>query len=323
MKKSKFVIEEISIKDWKKIYQNSEELSFFSDPDFHLIVKGNCKYFIIKKSEEVCAYFFVPTKNKEIVENDFLIYCGVYFKKNNLLSVKQRDMEFKILELIATYLPKKYKKINLTLSPNILDVRPFQWFNYIKNDKFKYKIQIKYTSILNIKKYKDFNDLEKNDVYNNMETVRRYSIRQAIKEKAKIRIAKNANYLVKNYFKTLKLQGVNISKKKLEIIKNIYKLLKKKKNGEIFEVLDKQNNILYSLMYCWKGETAYFLYGSGDPKNKTNWKSTIGHWYIFNYLKKNSFNFVDFEGVNSPNRGWFKETFGGKLHNYFHINYGK
>ena len=31
----------------------------------------------------------------------------------------------------------------------------------------------------------------------------------------------------------------------------------------------------------------------------------------------------DFEGVNSPNRGWFKLSFGGKLENYYQIKYDK
>ena len=42
--------------------------------------------------------------------------------------------------------------------------------------------------------------------------------------------------------------------------------------------------------------------------------------YIVEKLKINKF---DFEGVNSPNRGWFKLGFGGDLIPYYQIEYEK
>ena len=40
-------------------------------------------------------------------------------------------------------------------------------------------------------------------------------------------------------------------------------------------------------------------------------KGTFAHWKAIEYFVKQKIFFIDFEGVNSPKRGWFKIGFGG------------
>ena len=42
-------------------------------------------------------------------------------------------------------------------------------------------------------------------------------------------------------------------------------------------------------------------------------------WYSQIYEKKYEISSVDLEGVNSPNRGWFKLSLGGDLSQYFKV----
>ena len=43
-------------------------------------------------------------------------------------------------------------------------------------------------------------------------------------------------------------------------------------------------------------------------------------WDAFFILRKLGIKKLDLEGVNSPNRGWFKLSFGGSLENYYEVN---
>ena len=40
---------------------------------------------------------------------------------------------------------------------------------------------------------------------------------------------------------------------------------------------------------------------------------------VFKKLSKIGIDTVDMEGINSPNRGWFKQSFGGIIKQYFEI----
>ena len=54
------------------------------------------------------------------------------------------NQKFEVLNLFKDFLTNNYESINLTLSPNISDIRPFQWHNYHQKNKFK--IDVRYTS---------------------------------------------------------------------------------------------------------------------------------------------------------------------------------
>ena len=65
---------------------------------------------------------------------------------------------------------------------------------------------------------------------------------------------------------------------------------------------------------------SYYLYGAGNPK-LSELGRYFAHWKAFEYLaKEQSIQTIDLEGVNSPNRGWFKLGFGGDLINYFKVS---
>ena len=63
-----------------------------------------------------------------------------------------------------------------------------------------------------------------------------------------------------------------------------------------------------------------YLFGAGSPGLKEHCCGTITFWDAFKDLSKNrGIKEVDFEGVNSPQRGKFKLSFGGDLRTYFQI----
>ena len=112
--------------------------------------------------------------------NDHAIYGGVIFNIDSTrIETKRRSEEFKILEFIIENLTKKFKKIDIQLSPELHDIRPFQWFNYHKKLK-KFEIETKFTSYIKISN-KDFKNFLKSNLYNQMEAVRRYDYGSALK----------------------------------------------------------------------------------------------------------------------------------------------
>ena len=59
--------------------------------------------------------------------------------------------------------------------------------------------------------------------------------------------------------------------------------------------------------------------GGFDLKFKNSGASSVNIYNQIKILKEKKLKNVDFVGVNSPNRGFFKYTFGSKLKNYFEL----
>lgn len=315
---------ELGKKEWSNFFKKTNILNFFSNPELHDLLNIKCKYFCIKKKNEVVGFFFhIVGENNEIILNDFLIYTGVFFlRQKNLIPVKQNFINFNILEIIGKELIKKYKKIKISFAPEITDLRPFIWCNYEKPIKYKYKFDLKYTSIIHLNKKFNYKMLEDNELYNNMETVRRYSIRQGFKFKACVKPTDDIKKFVDDYYIMMKSQNINCEKDKIKNIIKIINYLKKSKTGELFQVFN-DDKVIYNLVYSWDKNKAYYLFGSGDPLIKLSWKATFGHCFVFDYLVKKGIFEVDLEGVNSPNRGWYKESLGGMTVPYYELLYNE
>jgi hypothetical protein len=84
--------------------------------------------------------------------------------------------------------------------------------------------------------------------------------------------------------------------------------------------MNAEGTVVYAACYGWDSKRAYYLFGGGHPHVSEPWQGTLVHWEAFKDLAQGrNLNEVDLEGVNSPQRGWFKLGFGGDLRPYFHV----
>ena len=315
---SKIFVEKCDNKTFFHYIDKTNQPIFFSNPSLFDALKFKYHLYLVKKNMEVIGIFSILLKDgMTCLNNDLIIYNSPLFLKNQLSSVKNENLKFQVLSFIAQFLSKNYKSISLRLDFSIKDIRPFLWFNY--HDGKKYTPKLRYTSLIDITDVKDKQFYSK--AYLNMETVRRYTIRQGIKENGTVIINDDKDQFLEFYINTMKKQKIYPDKHHLKDIENILDYLKKYNLGKIFDVKKKDGKSVYNLVYCWDKNYAYYLFGAGNPDEKTSWKSTLGHWKIFEYLNEKKINLVDLEGVNSPDRGWFKESFGGKLKPYYYLNY--
>ena len=131
-----------------------------------------------------------------------------------------------------------------------------------------------------------------------------------MKDGAKVDFSKdNLDFL--NLYKPLSKEIYrNEYKKNLGIVENITSNLINNNCGIFINTRDKKNNLLYSAFFGWDNYKAYYLFGASSKQHKKPWQGTIGQWYAMRYIvEKLKINKFDFEGVNSPNRGWFKLGF--------------
>tara|TARA_B100000900_G_scaffold416265_1_gene450731 strand:- start:2418 stop:3398 length:981 start_codon:yes stop_codon:yes gene_type:complete len=321
-----FTLEKCDLLESDKILEVSNQSNLFCKSFFLNSLDQKFHIWKVIQGQEIKAIVIlnVDDSGTKSIENDFVIHNGIFFNLDNKrILVKRREDQFQITEFVINELVKKYETIFLSLDPSIIDVRPFQWFNY-NNDGPKFKIEVKYTSILDTSEMKKQKTDEKLKIFKNLEPVRRYSIRQSLKDKAKVEFSKdNLNFL--NLYKVLskKIYKSNY-KKNYNVVEKITKNLIDNKSGIFINTRDKKDNLLYSACCGWDNNKAYYLFGAGSEKFKKPWQGTIGQWYAMRYIvEKSKIYKFDFEGVNSPKRGWFKLGFGGDLIPYYQVKYEK
>lgn len=89
----------------------------------------------------------------------FTQYQGMLLSDNSIKAAhSQITHDFKVVEYFIRQLTEHYKGCCFCHSWRLADLRPFQWHNYHEPDKGQFKIDLRYTGILDLKKYSNFDE---------------------------------------------------------------------------------------------------------------------------------------------------------------------
>ena len=217
-----------------------------------------------------------------------------------------------IVDSVLEMIGNKYSEISFTLSPDLQDMRPFHWHNY-HEDSFRFRTEVKYTSYI---------DLTSSDevLYSNLFSLRKRQISYAEKENFEIKTSKSFSKFIKNYEKNLTNQSRPHPYSK-NYFNNLYALLKKLSEKKLITQYELVRNgtEAYSVIFSNIMNTTEYLYGTGNKENQKNYDSTYLFWFVMNKMKEDGITTFNFEGVNSPDRGNFKLSFGCTLASYFSV----
>ena len=126
---------------------------------------------------------------------------------------------------------------------------------------------------------------------------------------------------VKFYFKTLRRQDIVVPQETLDEMDNLITALHKNKLGKMYVSYTNEDAIGSMAFFAIDNKKAYFLFGANDPKMRNTHTGTMVLWDAFKLLSQSGIKEVDLEGINSPQRGWFKLSFGGIIIPYFRIEF--
>ncbi len=318
-----FKIEKLSEKnndEWDALTESSEQSTIFSLSHFLSNSNEIVDRFFILKGNEIKAGFYFPINNKNnIIDSNTIIYSGILFKINkNQKKVNKNREIFKITEFFVDYIYENYNQINLTLY-NTLDIRPFLWKNYHSNESLKFKVNILYTSILNIEDFFLKIDDEKTNLYNNLDDQRKNDIKKANKQNCNFERIYDPDGFYKTFQNMMNDNKANITNDEMEKTFISIKKILKKDYCYMFRVKENEKTLYYTIFLYYKN-IGYYYFGAGERKTMTRYASTFCIWESMKYISSLGAKKINFEGVNSPNRGDFKLSFGGNLKQYFNFN---
>lgn len=324
---SKYTLSPVeNLDEWLQLVEHSPQGTIFSHP-VYLDAAGRkyALYFVYKGNQLKAGVALILTDDGKSCElDDLVIYNGILFKDEpDVLPAKSRTERFKLTEFVINELVKKYKTIEMALSPQFDDLRPFLWHNYHSNNQNeKFTLDLRYTSYLNISELSGTKHDEETELFWKLETVRRQMIRNARRKGGFLRKGSDSDLFIHFYSELMRTQGESVNKGKLGRMENIANTLLKHGCMQIYEICNDQHQVIYIVIYCMDNRRGYYLFGAGnpDPQVMEKYQGTIAHWDAFKDLaKSHNVQEVDLEGVNSPKRGWFKLGFGGDLRSYYQL----
>ncbi len=310
--------------NWDSFIRSSPGGTIFSNSYFLKLFSINIHaYYCYKKNEIMGAILCVVSPcGRKIIGHDYIIHDGLMYRDLSYLNRSQRySEEYKIQEFVSNELPAIYKCINFKLSTYFVDIRAFQWFNY-HNNGLKYQINVSYTSLVDISGFLHEKDLNKISIYKNASSARRQQIRYAIKKQVSTTLTNDVDSFVSFYNKTMINQDIVLPSSKLNKMKSLIKALLKVDLCVMVKSSTLQGEVGSMAVFLLDDKKAYYLFGANNPKLRDQHTGTAILWDSFYILSAKGYNTIDLEGVNSPNRGWFKTSFGGVIVPYYQVVYG-
>lgn len=309
---------------WRHVVDSSPQGTIFSEQFFLDAVRRSYRLLLVKQGQEVKAgvALILSEDSRRCELDDLVIYGGIHFSLDpSRQMVKRRHDEFQITEFVIEQLGREFEAVEFQLPPAFSDMRPFLWYRYHEEGGSKYAVHLRYTSILDISSLREFAGREEESpCFNRMETVRRYSVREARKKGGSVVRSDTGDVLVGYYQALMESQNDPQSSLKLANIQSVIKALLHERRGAVYHALNADGTIVYAACYGWDSKRAYYLFGGGHPQVTEPWQGTLIHWEAFQDAAiRLNLNEVDLEGVNSPQRGWFKLGFGGSLQPYYHV----
>lgn len=315
---------------WDALVARSPQGSLFAESWFAAAAREPCLRLAVMQKASLKAGLCLPLSadGRAVVSPDLTIYAGLLFDLDpDRQAVKRRHDEFQITEFVAAELAQRYEAIDLQCAPGVEDARPFLWHAYHGPASGRYRLDLRYTSVVDVRSLQgldaDEAAAQNSSTFNAMETVRRYSVREGLRAGGTVRVSTDMRCLLAHYRELMAAQGERPDETQLAKMDGVMQALIARDRGAVFEVLDADGGFLYAVAYGWDGKRAYYLYGAGQAERSRPWQGTLAHWQAFQILaQRHGVAEVDLEGVNSPQRGWFKLGLGGALVPYLRFQRG-
>jgi hypothetical protein len=303
---------------WDNFIINSPQGNLFCDTKFVDAFQNNCEFIFVHSGKRVLlgAMIMLDLSNKP--SSTPFVYQGILLDQSILQLSNQKKVK-KTLDLINFLLQEieqKYQKISFSLHPSLTDLRSFQWHNYHHPEGKHFNLELNYTAIFDLKVNRSFDKMMMK-----ARAVRRQEYRKCIKEGFTVEESYDVSILDMLHAKTFDRQGIGRSSGEKFMATTLAQVAISKGFGRLLVCRDKAGMPASASLFLFDKKTAYYMIGANDPDYRNYGTSSF---VIFEQLRKcleQGLDQIDFMGINSPNRGDFKTSFGAIPTPYYHANF--
>ena len=305
------------ILDWVLQSRKSIDWDPFSDLEFLKMVSKNINLYELTKEAKIIARFAIAYKNNGDIDIlDYTPYSTIILSSdfNNASITKREKCKFECTEALAEYLSLSNKFISIAINPLHKDMRPFLWFNYGKENCFKFDITPSYTARYFLE------NVNEEIIYQKLRTDRKADLRKSNILKLQINEHKSYKDIELIYKKTFSRHDINVGNNQMQIMKNIINFSYESCESILYKALTNDGSTQAFSFFLKTDKSAFYLIGgSTDIGRKLGALTFLVYNFLLHCNSKN-IKFFDFVGANSPNRSDFKQSFGAKIIPYYKVS---
>jgi len=306
-------IETLNLDQWEALVDSSEQGTIFHRGLYLESLGLDCDFLAFQKKGNILGAMALPRGKKLQVlpyqaYNGFIFHPDVEAKKQ----VSKLELKFQMTEFIATDLLERYDEITFNAIDyhEACDLRPFHWKNYNEMELPTYTSNVVYTSILNTSYPLDQSMLRKG---------RKSALHKGRKFGLKTELSENLRDMEKIYMETFVRQEIDLPEETLKLSRKLFKNLIESKKAFLSATYC-ENELASISLFARDNKRAYYLFGANKTEFRAKETGTENLAWSIEYIKNElKINFLDMVGVNSPQRGSFKLSFGGQLVPYYQL----
>ena len=298
-------IEELNNNEqWERFYVDSPQRTPYSSLDF-LSLEGNFhQKYVLKKQNEILAALIVPTNfNGGLKPGSFgSIHQGILFSSRVDSSTNNRADAFQTLLSLAI---KNEIKFDVSLHPNIYDLRPVNWINSDLPQENKIIIQVKYTGQIYLDEYLNYQDY-----FSRLPKMRRDEI---LKGPLRIETSNDHTLFAELHRESFANRGIDFTSDEWEELTTIFQFATTHPAGKLTLAFDEgSSKPISGIITIEDANTVYYWFAATKPgfRNLAP-NSKLISLAVSQAIESKKFKF-DTCGMNSKEIGFFKSSFGAK-----------
>lgn len=306
---------------WNNFIENSYQGTVFLKTDFLSLFVSKYEFWYVKENDTILVGFPILFKKNQVISDpiEYFPYLSPVISKK--IDEFENHRKYKKIVEIFSYgienLSRLYSDLVFVTHPELIDIRAFLWFNYYKTKANKFYIEPNYTSVINLNKFKNFNEYMLT-----IRTLRKREFNKFQKTSARIYTSRNTEDIksfLNLYELTFNRQNIRLNKKTINLLRNILEKCLISKIGYFLFSMQPNNYLSSAIFIVQDAHTAYYYFGASDPNYRKNGENSFLMLSAIKDAFLNKLQSFDFLGVNSPQRGDFKSSFNGELKQYYNL----
>lgn len=297
---------------WRSLLARSPQGTRFLDPDFLALFDVPYRLYGLFRGD-ICIM------GLPVIDEQSLPWCYrqgpiFYDEISKGGGAKTIQYEIDLAELAVTELAKVEPHFHFSLSPDLWDVRGYDWAHYHDPQKPRCQLVPRYTAILSLV------GIEPKDIRTGSRSARRQEERYATeREGLTSHIDGTVEQLFALYCETFARQSAAVSDREAALFTPYIQYFLDQGCGHILAVRD-PTGVAVAMAFVFEDIDGVWhvpIIGTGDSR----YGGTLLYYDIVDFAISHGGKAVDFDGANSPKRGYFKHSLGAKPALYFEVTY--
>lgn len=304
---------------WNRFVAESPQGSIFCDT--RLLDAYDVDYdlwFLYKGGLPAVAVPIIRRGKEVLGPQPFAYYRGPMFapEVNALQHYRTSSWIIDLTQALLSELSERYDSLCFSLHYSLNDVRGFDWFNYHNPDGGRFEIAPRYTALVDLESFLDFDDF-----IHAVRKDRRQDRRNALENEVVIEETRDIALLSDLYEMTFSRQGLTVAAEEMKILWAVTEAALKHGFGQLLVARASDGRAVSAQLIYYDHRSAHAVIGANSPQSRL---IGAGTFICFEFVRRSwerKLKWADFNGANSPDRAEFKHSFNAIPRLYFTVRW--